>query len=199
MDVKTAVTIVAVGFVALLGFAIISRIYTGRIDLTRLISEPTGDASMSRFQLLIFTFVIALSLFLIIASSSTPGFPDIPSGVLTLLGISASSYLVSKGIQFSQPEGVEDRPVQVTVTPANATLRAGEKKQFKAEVIRTQNRDVAWTVVPPGIGDIDSETGLYTAPQPIPQNVATSTVQATSIADGTAVGTASVHFHPNQQ
>src|SRR5437016_10566221 len=104
MNVMTAVTLVAVGFIALLGLAIIFFIYTGKIDLTRLISEPTGDASMSRFQLLIFTFVIAVSLFLVIASSAQPGFPDIPGGVLTLLGISASSYLVSKGIQFSQPE-----------------------------------------------------------------------------------------------
>jgi len=106
MNVTAAVTWVALSFMALLGGAIIWFIFTGKIDLTRLISEPTGDASMSRFQLLIFTFVIALSMFLIIASSTEPGFPEIPGGVLTLLGISATSYLVSKGIQFSQPEGV---------------------------------------------------------------------------------------------
>lgn len=193
MGLMTAITIVAVGFVALLGLAIVSFIYTGRIDLTRLISEPTGDASMSRFQLLIFTFVIALSFFLIIASSATPGFPDIPSGVLTLLGISASSYLVSKGIQFSQPEGVEDRPVQVTVAPSHATLRGGETKQFKAEVIRTQNKDVEWSVVPPVVGQID-ESGLYRAPDQIPAGVATAIVQATSIADRASVDTATVHF-----
>jgi len=194
MNVTAAVTWVALSFMALLGGAIIWFIFTGKIDLTRLISEPTGDASMSRFQLLIFTFVIALSMFLIIASSTEPGFPEIPGGVLTLLGISATSYLVSKGIQFSQPEGVEDRPVGVTVAPANATVKPGASVQFKADVIRTQNKDVEWSLVPPGIGQIDSESGLYRAPEEIPAQVATASIQATSIADGTAVGTATVHF-----
>jgi hypothetical protein len=194
MNVTTAVTWVALGFMALLGAAIIGFIFTGKIDLTRLISEPTGDASMSRFQLLIFTFVIALSMFLIIASSSEPGFPDIPGGVLTLLGISASSYLVSKGIQFSQPEGVEDRPVRVIVTPANAPVNAGESVTFKADVERTQNDAVRWSVVPPGIGQIDEESGVYTAPDEIPQGIASAAVQAISLADASAVGTATVLF-----
>jgi hypothetical protein len=194
MNVTVAVTWVALGFMALLGAAILWFIFTGKIDLTRLISEPTGDASMSRFQLLIFTFVIALSMFLIIASSTEPGFPEIPGGVLTLLGISATSYLVSKGIQFSQPEGVEDRRAQVTVAPANATVKPGDSVQFKADVIRNQNKDVEWSLVPPGIGQIDSESGLYRAPDEIPPAVATATVQATSIADRTAVDMATVHF-----
>lgn len=174
MNVTAAVTWIALGFMALLGAAILWFIFTGKIDLTRLISEPTGDASMSRFQLLIFTFVIALSMFLIIASAAEPGFPDIPGGVLTLLGISASSYLVSKGIQFSQPEGVEERRVEVTVVPANANLKPGASMQFKADVIRSQNKDVEWSLVPPGIGQIDSESGLYRAPEEIPAEVATA-------------------------
>jgi hypothetical protein len=194
MNVTAAVTWVALGFMALLGAAIIGFIFTGKIDLTRLISEPTGDASMSRFQLLIFTFVIALSMFLIIASSSEPGFPDIPGGVLTLLGISASSYLVSKGIQFSQPEGVEDRPVRVIVTPANAPVNAGESVTFKADVERTQNDAVRWSIVPPGIGQIDEESGVYTAPDEIPAGIASAAVQAISVADASAVGTATVLF-----
>src|SRR5690242_21371692 len=99
---------VALGFLGLVGVAILYYIFTERIDLSGLISEPTGDASMSRFQLLVFTFVIAASLFLIIASATpSPKFPDvIPNGILMLLGISASSYLVSKGIQLSSPGGL---------------------------------------------------------------------------------------------
>jgi uncharacterized BrkB/YihY/UPF0761 family membrane protein len=97
---------VALVFVAALGATIIWKIWTGDIDLSRLISEPTGDASMSRFQLLVFTFVVALGLLLVIVSGETPSFPEvIPGSVLALLGISASSYLVSKGIQFSSDEG----------------------------------------------------------------------------------------------
>jgi hypothetical protein len=101
--------------VGLFGLLVLLRIYQGEIDLTLLISEKTGAASMSRFQLLIFTFVIALSLFLIVVANTKllqtdqnlsqksgptmPKLPDVPGGVLALLGISASSYTVSKAIQ----------------------------------------------------------------------------------------------------
>lgn len=84
--------------VALLGFAILWGILTGKIDLSLLVTESGGGASMSRFQLLVFTFVIALSFFFIVVG--TGQFPNpIPSQVLTLLGISATTYGVSKGIQ----------------------------------------------------------------------------------------------------
>ena len=86
-------------FIGLLGLVIIWLIVRGKIDLSQLISEPTGQASLSRFQFLIFTFVIALSLFLIIVAGDPPKFPDpIPGGILALLGISGGSYVVAKGI-----------------------------------------------------------------------------------------------------
>jgi hypothetical protein len=87
----------------LFGFMVLAAIASGKIDISRILEEKsaaggTGTASMSRFQLLIFTFVIALSLFLIVVN--TGRFPDkIPPEVLTLLGISATTYAVSKGIQ----------------------------------------------------------------------------------------------------
>ena len=91
-------------FIGLLGLTILVWIWQGKIDLAQLISEPNGSASMSRFQLLIFTFVIAISLFYMVEMRVNPnGFPEIPNGVLTLLGISASTYAISKGITYSQP------------------------------------------------------------------------------------------------
>ena len=89
-------------FIGLLGLTILYLIWTRKIDLSQLLSEANGDASMSRFQLLIFTFVIAIALFEIVESSMK--FPDIPQGVLVLLGISASTYAVGKGISYSQPQ-----------------------------------------------------------------------------------------------
>jgi len=196
MDVTTAVTAVTLGFIGLLGVAVIWQIFTGKIDLSRLISEPSGDASMSRLQLLIFTFVIALSLFLVIANSTEPGFPEISGGVLTLLGISASSYLVSKGIQFSKPEGVEEKPPTVTVSPESVTLRAGQSQKFKAEVSRTQNKAVEWSILPSaGAGEIDQETGAYTAPARV-EAALTVTVKAVSVADPNAAGNATVRLQP---
>lgn len=81
-----------------LGFVILVDLISGKIDLSQLLTEHGGGASMSRFQLLVFTFVIGLSFFFIVAG--TGKFPDpIPKEVLTLLGISATTYGVSKGIQ----------------------------------------------------------------------------------------------------
>jgi hypothetical protein len=169
-----------------LGIAVLWLIFTGQIDLSRLISEPTGDASMGRFQFLIFTFVISLSLFLVIVSGKkgdpTPAFPDnIPGGILTLLGISGSSYAVGKAIQFSDAAGIEDRPVTVTITPAKAAVHYKATQQFKADVARKPDAKVNWAVVA-GPGTVDADTGLYSAPAaaavpPAPY----ATVQATCV------------------
>lgn len=79
-------------------------IFTGKIDLSSVLEEPgsgvevpgSGKASLSRFQFLLFTFVIA-GLFLTL-SIEAGAFVNIPDGVLMLMGISAGSYAVSKGI-----------------------------------------------------------------------------------------------------
>ncbi|HKE32074.1 MAG TPA: hypothetical protein VKD65_10130 [Candidatus Angelobacter sp.] len=96
--------------VFLFGFMILAGIASGKIDISRILEEKSnGDskASMSRFQLLIFTFVIALSLFLIVVNRTTE-FPDIPTNVLLLLGISATTYGVSKGIQAGATSESDD-------------------------------------------------------------------------------------------
>jgi hypothetical protein len=89
-------------FIGLLALTILYLIWTNKINLEHLLAEADGSASMSRFQLLIFTFVIAISFFEIVEHGMA--FPEIPTGVLTLLGISASTYAVGKGISYSQPE-----------------------------------------------------------------------------------------------
>src|SRR5215469_8091432 len=80
-----AILIFSFGFVILIGMA------TGDIKIDTILSESGGGASMSRFQLLIFTLVIALSLFFIVASNPKQ-FPPVPADILTLLGISATTY-----------------------------------------------------------------------------------------------------------
>ena len=101
---------VVCGFIGLLAATIIWWIWTGKMDLSALLNEANGQASMSRFQLLIFTFVIAISLFSLVEKNSEGKFPDIPQGVLTLLGISASTYAVGKGISYSQPSLLGAQP-----------------------------------------------------------------------------------------
>jgi hypothetical protein len=104
----------------LFGFMILAAIASGKIDISAILQEKAADgtpsgASMSRFQLLIFTFVIALSLFLIVVN--TGDFPStIPPEVLTLLGISATTYAVSKGIQAGAKNGNGQPPPATGVT-----------------------------------------------------------------------------------
>lgn len=155
---------IALGFLAAFGAAILWKVFTGQIDLTRLISEPNGDASMSRFQLLVFTFVIAASLFLIIASPWPPAFPEqVPNGILILLGISASSYLVSKGIQFSAPEDEVSRGPEIKIVSPTTTATAGQPPiPLRAEVTGLTDTRVSWAIVS-GSGAID-QSGSYTPP-----------------------------------
>jgi len=96
---KLAISYGMLVLVFLFGFFILAAIASGKIDISHLLTEDGGGASMSRFQLLIFTFVIALSFFLIVVCECK--FPEVPANVLALLGISATTYGVSKGIQAS--------------------------------------------------------------------------------------------------
>ena len=103
--------IIIAAFIGLLGLVVIWKVFKNEIDLRFLISDENGEASLSRFQFLIFTFVIAMSLFLLVASSVSDcdpckaKFPEIPQGVWALLGISGGSYVVSKAINRKKGEG----------------------------------------------------------------------------------------------
>ena len=118
-----------VGLVMLLGFGMFVLILmaNGKIDLSTLLTESGGGASMSRFQLLIFTFVIAFSLFRIVCTKGA--FPQIPTGVLLLLGISATTYGVSKGIQASG--GLPSKGIQASGPghPARVPRRQAQRAQ----------------------------------------------------------------------
>jgi hypothetical protein len=110
--------------VAVIGLVVAWKIATGQIDISNILMEKdgspgsVGSASMARFQLLIFIFVIALSFFIVVISNikiiqSKPGdrrseLPDVPNGVLAMLGISASSYAVGKAIQHGAGMGVDE-------------------------------------------------------------------------------------------
>jgi phosphoglycerol transferase MdoB-like AlkP superfamily enzyme len=145
---------VATGWVLLVALSAITatliwQMWTGRIDLRRLISEPNGDASMSRFQLLVFTLVVAFALFIIVVSGDKPTFPEaIPPSVLTLLGISASSYLVSKGIQFSSNQGSRH------VNPDAADEDAADDAEANADANADDDAD----------DDADANAGAPTKP-----------------------------------
>ena len=115
-------------FAAGLAAIILIRIWTNKIDISKLICEPDGKASMSRLQLLIFTFVISLSLFFIVVGSGATQFPTLSPEILLLLGISSSTTLVSKAIsggttapaasQPQRPPAPEEGPAKAAAATA---------------------------------------------------------------------------------
>ena len=123
-SVLTAQNIAFWGFmviaIILLGFAtlVLWKIFDNQLSLQGMLTEspdpmnPTipAKASISRFQLLIFTFVIA-GLFLLL-SIEAGTFVEIPGNVLLLLGISSGSYVISK------VAGGPSRPTPAPVMPA---------------------------------------------------------------------------------
>lgn len=128
-DIKPADNAV-LGFLAITGIimafagAILWKIISGNIPLVGIISEPSfdengkrtvnpGKASLSRFQFLLFTFVVA-GLFLML-SIEAGQFVNIPANVLGLMGISGGSFVLSKAI------GQQNDP--------NATNRQGNPTQ----------------------------------------------------------------------
>ena len=98
-SISTAIAIAVVVILLGLAFVIFFKIWTDRINITMIVSEPDGKASLSRFQFLLFTFVIAGLYLLLCIESGT--FVDIPESVLGLLGISGGSYVLSKSIGAS--------------------------------------------------------------------------------------------------
>jgi len=91
------------------GVSMVALIAVGEINLSELLEEMNGGASMSRFQLLVFTMVIAFGFFYLTVTSTDGTFPKISNEVLTLLGLSASTYAVSKGMQVSSGETKPDK------------------------------------------------------------------------------------------
>lgn len=91
MIIGVGITVVILGLAAV----VLWKIFDGTIKLDDLISED-GKASLSRFQFLIFTFVVAGVFLLLSIESGT--FVDLPNNVLVLLGLSSGSYVISKGI-----------------------------------------------------------------------------------------------------
>ncbi|SRR6266545_22953 len=106
---------VVVVFLALIGLVVIVKIWTDKINLNSLLSEPDGKASLSRFQLLLFTFVI-VSIYVVLCLQQGD-LLEISGGVLGLLGISGGSYVISKGIQSqadqAKAEAAKPKPRQV--------------------------------------------------------------------------------------
>jgi len=98
---------IGIAFMIIMGLLclmLLIKMWKNEINLCSLLEEANEQASMSRFQLLVFTLVVAVGVFLSILHTLT--LPVIPNSILILLGISASTYATGKAITFSRPEGL---------------------------------------------------------------------------------------------
>jgi hypothetical protein len=93
-------SLAAGGLVALLFLTVVIYILIGKISIEGLLNDENGKPSLARFQFLVFTAVVAMGLLIIVLSSEPPAFPAIDRTILILLGLSASSYLTSKGLEI---------------------------------------------------------------------------------------------------
>jgi hypothetical protein len=117
---------IGIAFMVIMGLLCIMlliKMWRNEINLCSLLEEANGQASMSRFQLLIFTLVVAVGLFLYILHTMT--LPEIPNSILILLGISASTYATGKAISFSRVEGVTRQAPRVAPPPPPVQPAAG--------------------------------------------------------------------------
>lgn len=105
----TLLTYSVILFITGVEAVILYQIATNKIDLHLLIADDNGDASLSRFQFLLFTFIIGAGLLHLTLKGSS--FPSVDEGVLMLLGISGASYAIGKSL---------DKPTPTTVTTTTA-------------------------------------------------------------------------------
>jgi len=92
------IAIVVTVIILAIGLVIAWKMLTDKIDITSLLQEPDSNkASISRFQFLLFAFVIAGLLLML--SIESGAFVEVPQSVLILLGISGGGYVASKTIQ----------------------------------------------------------------------------------------------------
>lgn len=124
-----------------------------------------------------------------VGSVSASGLYTAPSLILSSQIVTVTATSVVDPTK-SASAAVTLSPVAVNVTPPTASLFDSQTQQFAATVTNNNNTAVTWTISPNGVGSISS-TGLYTAPSSVPA-AQTVTVTATSVADNTKSGTASV-------
>ena len=114
--------------------------------------------------------------------------------LLTLIACLQAGCADVSGSHASPPPNTSG-PIQVSVAPNPANVRAGSSQQFTAAVTGTSNTAVTWSVNNVAGGNSANGTvnssGNYTAPASLP-NPNVITIQATSAADSSAGGSSNV-------
>jgi uncharacterized membrane protein len=151
--ISLIIAIVVAIIILTIGLSVARLLWKGDMDISMMLMEMSTDpqgqvqmkASLSRFQFLVFTFVVAGLYFIL--SLETGHLLDVPNGTLILLGISGGSYLASKtiasgsdntntpagpGSQVPAPPGPDVAPSSGVVTSSGAAPSAGAAPRGRA-------------------------------------------------------------------
>jgi len=125
-----------------------------------------------------------------VGSVSSTGLYTAPASITAQQTVTVAATSVADATKTASAVITLLAPVNVTLSPATATLAANQTQQFTATVTGgSGNTAVTWSVNP-SVGSVSS-TGLYTAPASITAQQ-TVTVTAISVADGTKAASAAV-------
>lgn len=117
--------------------------------------------------------------------------PNPASVTMTAQSLASPGASASASVTLTAPPPL----VSVAVSPASASVKAGSSAAFSASVVGSANTGVSWSVNGINGGNASVGTvsgmGVYTAPAPLNAGISV-TVRATSLANNTAFGQASV-------
>jgi Concanavalin A-like lectin/glucanases superfamily/Bacterial Ig domain/Chitobiase/beta-hexosaminidase C-terminal domain/Bacterial Ig-like domain (group 2) len=169
------------------------------ISLSPPISVSVGPTSMMLYQGQTQSFTAAVqntsntsvtwSINPNVGSVSSAGVYAAPATISSAQTVTVSATSVVDATKSSSATVTLSPPISVSVSPASMTLYQGQTQPFTSTVQNASNTSVTWSINP-SVGSVSS-SGLYTAPATI-NSVQTVTVTATSIADPTKSGSASV-------
>ncbi len=114
-----------------------------------------------------------------------------PASVTTQKQVTVTTTSVADPTKSTTTTITLNPPVSVSISPANATLKASQTQQFTATVSNATYPGVTWSLTP-AVGTITA-AGLYAAPAAIPANQ-TIVVKATSNQDPSKSATANVNL-----
>ena len=130
---------------------------------------------------------------MVVVGATPPSLPaTFPTALLTLLGISGSSYLVSKAIQAGSPDGVTRPTLSLSAPPAGPVQTATFTVTLLNAPTGTPMPALHWSLGAPAPGTITAigpDQARYNAPVPSPGGQATVIVKADGFEDGTAAFT----------
>jgi RHS repeat-associated protein len=127
-------------------------------------------------------------------SVSSSGLFTAPSSITTQQTVTVTATSQADDTKTASATITLYPPINVSVTPASATLYAGQTQQFTASVTNANSSAVTWTISPAGVGSITA-SGLYTAPSTI-SSVQSVIVTATSQVNSSAAASATISLMP---